>query len=112
MASNEFETMLQCTDKIIDHLAANDPLSVGASLVSAGLLPLNIHSEISLPGTPADRARKIAEAMTLQVNATPSNFSKFISVLQKKRLNDLAKMLQDKLSKWFMCSTGYKLFIN
>ena len=63
--------------------------------MAAGLLSFNVHSEISLPGTPAGRATKIAEAVTFLVNATPSNFSKFISVLQNKCMNDLAKILQD-----------------
>ena len=100
MAKYEIEAIEQCTDTMIDHLAANDTLSIAAALKSAGLLPPNVYSELLLISTiPTVKASQIAEAVTLQVIATPSNFSKFISVLQKKQLIDLAKILQDKLSK-------------
>ena len=104
MAKFESEAMEQCTDKMIDHLAANDTLDIAAALKSAGLLPPNVYSELLLTNTATFKARQIAEAVALQVNATPSNFSKFISVLQKKQLNDMAKILQDKLRKWWLLS--------
>ena len=105
MAKYESEAMKQCTDTMIDHLAANDALSFGDALKSDGLLPLNAYSELLLASTPTVKARQIVQAVTLQVNAKPSNFSKFISVLQKKQLTDLANILQDKLSKlWLLPS--------
>ena len=105
MAKYESEAMEQCTNQMIDHLAANDTLSIAAALKSAGLLPPNVYSELLLKNTPTFRATHTAEAVTLQVNATPSKFSKFISVLQNTQLNDLANILQDKLSKcWLLCS--------
>ena len=102
MAKYESEAMEQCTDTMIDHLAANDALSIGDALKSAVILPPNVYSELLLTSTPTDKARQIVQAVTLQVNAKPSNFSKFISVLQKKQLNVLANILQDKLSKWWL----------
>ena len=93
--------MLQCRDKIIDHFAAYNPLLVGESLMAVCLLRLHVLNEIRVSGNIARNARKIFHEVLTQVDATPSHFSKFISVLQEKRLNDLAKTLQDKLSKCF-----------
>ena len=106
MANNESEAMVQCTEEMIATLTANDPKSIGDALLAAGLLPRNVHSKLSLQSIAAEKARQIVAAVTDKVIAKSDDFAKFISVLKKTRLNNLAKLLQDKLSKYMVVVNG------
>ena len=90
--------MMDCYETVVTHITANGPISISDSLLSAGLLPFDDHSKVSLNITiDTDKARLMVGAVTKQVSAEPSNFIKFITVLRNKGLNNLAKILNEKL---------------
>ena len=84
--------MMDCYETVVTHITANGPNSISDSLLSAGLLPFDDHSKVSLNITiDTDKARLMVGA----VSAEPSNFIKFITVLRNKGLNNLAKILNE-----------------
>jgi len=99
VAELEYNTLLQCYEKITEHLAASE--SLAAALVGKGLITFQVLNELSSLKTPQEKADKTAQTVILSVKATPALFNDFIAVLQNKNLLVLVRILQDKKSKWF-----------
>ena len=85
------------TSDLIKNLAASDPKDVADELRSADLLPKSTYDEISSDENKKEIARKIVIAVTDKVVAQSTNFRRFVLILQRTNLHDLAVLLEDQL---------------
>ena len=99
MANEEYDVISHSTDEMVDHLAANNPNSTAGVLLDNDLLSREYYDDLVEDKVASTKARKIAQGVTLQIKAQPSNFKKFIKVLKKEGLHGLADILEGKLGK-------------
>ena len=99
MANNEFNALVNCAEKLVDHFAACDLISAGAMLVGKKLIPFAVFSELDSLGAPSAKANKITQALMLTVKAESRKFKDLIVLLEKSDMSELAKILQDKYGK-------------
>ena len=99
MANNEFNALVKCAEKLVDHFAACDLISTGAMLVGKKLIPFAVFSELDSLGTPLAKANKITQALMLSVKAESQKFKDLIVLLEKSDMSELAKIVQENFSK-------------
>ena len=97
--NSKYKVLVSCSTSLVDHFAASDLGTIVTELSSKGLIPYDVYSEIlKVPSTPQEKARKIAQAITLTVKAEPFKYVDLVEMLEKQDKQELVRILQDELS--------------
>ena len=92
--SLEHETLIACTEKLVNGLVARGPGAVSDTLVSAGLISTEVYQDMILDTNAAYKGRKLTQAVTNSVKCDSAKFYKFLEALKDNSEDHLVRILE------------------